>query len=50
MKFLVIGDVVGTSGMNAIKEHVPQIIKNENIDFVIIKKENSMNYIKLEQM
>ena len=41
MKFLVIGDVVGTSGMNAIKEHVPQIIKNENIDFVIINGENA---------
>ena len=41
MKFLVIGDVVGASGMNAIKEHVPQIVKNENIDFIIINGENA---------
>lgn len=41
MKFLVIGDVVGTSGMKAIKENVPTIIKEENIDFVIINGENA---------
>lgn len=41
MKFLVIGDVVGTSGMNAVKKNVPQIIKKENIDFVIINGENA---------
>ena len=34
MKFLVIGDVVGNSGMQAIKENVPAIIKKENIDVV----------------
>ena len=41
MKFLVIGDVVGTSGMNAIKNNVPNIIQKENIDFVIINGENA---------
>ena len=41
MKFLVIGDVVGNSGMIAIKENVPTIIKEENIDFVIINGENA---------
>lgn len=41
MKFLVIGDVVGSSGMNAIKENVPTIIEKENIDFVIINGENA---------
>ncbi len=41
MKFLVIGDVVGSSGMNAIKENVPTIIQQENVDFVIINGENA---------
>ena len=41
MKFLVIGDVVGTSGVNAIKANVPAIIEKENIDFVIINGENA---------
>jgi len=41
MKFLVIGDVVGNSGMTAIKKNVPTIIEKENIDFVIINGENA---------
>ena len=41
MKFLVIGDVVGNSGVEAIKRNVPNIIKKENIDFIIINGENA---------
>ena len=41
MKFLIIGDVVGTSGMIAIKENVPAIVKKENIDFISINGENA---------
>lgn len=41
MKFLIIGDVVGTSGINALKENVFDIIKNEKIDFVIVNGENA---------
>ena len=41
MKFLVIGDIVGTSGVNALKKHVPSIIEKEKIDFVIINGENA---------
>ena len=41
MKFLVIGDVVGASGVNAVKHNVPEIVKRENIDFVIINGENA---------
>lgn len=41
MKFLVIGDVVGDSGMTAVKENVPKIIKEENINFCIINGENA---------
>lgn len=41
MKFLVIGDVVGNSGVEAIKRNVPNIIQKENIDFIIINGENA---------
>ncbi len=41
MKFLIIGDVVGRSGLNIIKNNINEIIKKENITFVIINGENS---------
>lgn len=41
VKFLVIGDVVGRSGLNVIKNNIDQIIKNESIDYIIINGENS---------
>ena len=41
MKFLIIGDVVGTSGINALKKNVFDIIKKEKIDFVIVNGENA---------
>ena len=43
MKFLVIGDVVGTPGMNRIKKDLKNIIKENNIDFCIVNGENSAN-------
>lgn len=43
MKFLVVGDIVGKSGVNRLIEEVPNIIKNENIDFCIVNGENSAN-------
>ena len=41
MRFLIVGDVVGTPGVNRVKEYVPKIIKEQNIDFVIINGENA---------
>lgn len=41
MKILVIGDIFGKPGRNAVKELLPQIIKNNNIDFVIANVENA---------
>lgn len=41
MKFLVIGDIVGTSGMNKLKQEYNRLVKENNIDFVIINGENS---------
>lgn len=41
MKFLVIGDIVGTSGMNKLKKEYDKLVKENDIDFVIINGENS---------
>ena len=41
MRFLIIGDIVGTPGVNKVKEVLPKIIKEEKIDFVIANGENS---------
>jgi len=41
MKILVIGDIVGESGVEKAKIVIPQIKKEENIDFVIVNGENS---------
>ena len=41
MKFLIVGDVVGRTGVNMIKRHIPQIISKEKIDFCIINGENA---------
>jgi len=41
MKILVLGDVMGASGRNALNKKLPQIIKNNEIDFVIVNGENS---------
>ena len=41
MKILAIGDIVGESGLNKLKEELPKIIEKENIDFVIANAENT---------
>ena len=41
MNFLLIGDVVGRSGRNAIQKYLPEIQKKFQIDFTIINGENS---------
>ena len=41
MNFLVIGDVVGLSGVNKVKEELPKIVKENNIDVIIVNGENS---------
>lgn len=41
MNILVIGDIVGTSGVNKVKEVLPKIIREKKIDFVIANGENS---------
>ena len=41
MKILFLGDVVGSSGCDAIKKNLPEIIKNKKIDFVVLNGENA---------
>ena len=41
MKILVLGDVMGASGRNVLNKKLPQIIKSNEIDFVIVNGENS---------
>jgi calcineurin-like phosphoesterase len=41
MKILFIGDVFGTQGRKAIKQELPQLIKQHKIDFVIANAENT---------
>ena len=39
MKILAVGDLVGKSGYNKMKEILPNIIKENNIDFIIVNGE-----------
>ena len=41
MRILFLGDVVGQSGCNAIKQNFKILLKNENIDFTIVNGENA---------
>ena len=41
MNILVLGDVMGPSGVKAIKEKLPDLIKKKEIDFVVINGENA---------
>ncbi len=41
MKILVLGDVMGPSGRNAIKKNLKKIIKNQEINFTVLNGENA---------
>ena len=41
MRILFLGDVVGQTGCNAIKQNLNSIIKDESIDFTIVNGENA---------
>ena len=41
MKILVLGDVMGLSGREAIKKNLPEILQKNNIDFTVINGENA---------
>ena len=41
MKILVLGDVMGPSGRNAIKKYLPTLLKENKINFSVINGENA---------
>ena len=41
LRILAIGDLVGEGGVKKLKEQLPKIRQQENIDFVIVNAENS---------
>ena len=41
MNFLVIGDIVGKPGMEAVKKYISKLKEQYNIDFTIVNGENS---------
>ena len=41
LKILIIGDIIGESGVKKVKQVLGEIKNNENIDFVIANGENS---------
>ena len=41
MRLLILGDVMGSSGRNALKKKLPKIITENKIDFVIVNGENA---------
>ena len=41
MKILAVGDIVGNIGLNKLKEDLPKLIEEENIDFVVVNAENT---------
>lgn len=41
MKILAVGDIVGRTGLQKLKEILPVVVKENNIDFVIVNGENA---------
>ena len=41
MNILILGDVAGPAGVKAVKERLPEIIKEKKIDFAIVNGENA---------
>ncbi len=43
MRFLIVGDIVGTPGLKKLEKEYSNIVKDNNIDFTIVNGENSAN-------
>lgn len=41
MRILAVGDIVGRTGLQKLKEELPKVIKENGIDFVIVNGENA---------
>ena len=44
MNILILGDIMGPSGREAIIKKLPNIIKKKKLDFVIVNGENAADY------
>lgn len=40
MKIIAVGDLVGTEGLKKLEKELPKLVKEENIDFIIVNGEN----------
>ena len=40
MKIIAVGDLVGTEGLRKLEKELPKLVKEENIDFIIVNGEN----------
>ena len=41
MRILFLGDIVGPSGCNVVKQYLPNIVNKKTIDFVVANGENA---------
>ena len=41
MKILIVGDVVGRSGRQAVKKYLPELRERLDLDFVVVNGENA---------
>ena len=49
MKILAVGDIVGKSGLQKLKDTLPKVIKENDIDFVIVNGENAADGMGLTE-
>ena len=49
MKILAVGDIVGKSGLQKLKDTLPKVIKENDIDFVVVNGENAADGMGLTE-
>lgn len=49
MKILAVGDIVGRTGVQKLKSTLPQLVKENNVDFVIVNGENAADGMGLTE-
>ena len=49
MRILAVGDIVGRAGLQKLKDVLPKVIKENNIDFVIVNGENAADGMGLTE-
>ncbi len=49
MRVLAVGDIVGKTGLQKLKEVLPTIIKEKNIDFIVVNGENAADGMGLTE-